>query len=519
VRRAEHRTILVLDVEKFGERHRTNANQVAIRVGMYDALQRAFSETSVPWGKCYQEDRGDGMFLLAPPEVHKDLFSESFPRALAVALSEHNETHEPQEQIRMRMALHAGEINYDAHGVAGTALNQAFRLLEAGALKAALARSPGVLAMIASSWFYSEVITNSRACCPDMYCPVPVNVKETQTTGWIALPDYPNFHGNSGPGESWRVRVLDRKGRIHGAGVLIRGRYVITAAHVIAQSLGLRPEPPWPSGHVLFDLPKQQDIGVKQAEIVWWSPAEGNLAGLSVLGPAVRGADEPPLQRAAVATPRFVRIHRYPATGYGPGGVRSWARLAGYDGVEQNLLGPVTDSGPVVTRDYSGADVIDEETGMVLGVALGSAHPDDKDVVRMAPIETIANQWPLLGRIVAAGDDPPGSSRQPNDGVSPRPLSQAEFLNLIERCLKVPELAEAQSRHTIVSELPLEVALVAPRSSVGRADLAAVLWACAQVPMALTELRMQVQRKARDGKELRDLLEDLDLLQASLLRA
>jgi hypothetical protein len=374
---------------------------------MYDALQRAFSETSVPWGKCYQEDRGDGMFLLAPPEVHKDLFSESFPRALAGALSEHNETHEPQEQIRMRMALHAGEINYDAHGVAGTALNQAFRLLEAGALKAALAGSPGVLAMIASSWFYSEVITNSRACCPDMYCPVPVNVKETQTTGWVALPDYPNFHGNSGPGESWRVRVLDRKGRIHGAGVLIRGRYVITAAHVIARSLGLRPEPPWPSDQVLFDLPKQQDIGVKQAEIV----------------------------------------------------------------------------------------------------------------VRMAPIETIANQWPLLDRIVAAGDDPPGSSRQPNDGVSLRPLSQAEFLKLIERCLKVPELAEAQSRHTIVSELPLEVALVAPRSSVGRADLAAVLWACAQVPGALAELRMQVQRKAQDGKELRDLLEDLDLLQASLLRA
>ena len=59
------------------------------------------------------------------------------------------------------MALHAGEVNYDEHGVTAASVNLAFRLLDASALKAALAGSPGVLAVIASSWFFEEVVRHS----------------------------------------------------------------------------------------------------------------------------------------------------------------------------------------------------------------------------------------------------------------------------------------------------------------------------------------------------------------------
>jgi len=86
------------------------------------------------------------------------------------------------------MALHAGEVHYDEHGVTAAAVNLAFRLLDASALKAALTSSPGVLAIIASSWFFEEVVRHSTTSAG--YRPVEVAVKETTANGWICLPDH-----------------------------------------------------------------------------------------------------------------------------------------------------------------------------------------------------------------------------------------------------------------------------------------------------------------------------------------
>lgn len=89
----------------------------------------------------------------------------------------------------MRVALHAGEVDYDEHGVTAASITLAFRL-EADALKSASAGSPGVLALITSSWFYDEVVRHSAGSGPAHYRPVRVRVKET-TTGWLSLPDHP----------------------------------------------------------------------------------------------------------------------------------------------------------------------------------------------------------------------------------------------------------------------------------------------------------------------------------------
>jgi class 3 adenylate cyclase len=150
-RPAVHRTIFVVDVEGFGNYRRTNQHQVMVRDGMYRVLRRALRDPGIPWSACDHEDRGDGVLLLAPAEVPKGRFVELLPRKLAEALREHNSLHGAEEQIRLRIALHAGEINYDDHGVAATSVNFTFRILEAGQLKAALAGSPGVLALKGAS--------------------------------------------------------------------------------------------------------------------------------------------------------------------------------------------------------------------------------------------------------------------------------------------------------------------------------------------------------------------------------
>src|SRR6266568_8225098 len=188
-RLAVHRTIVAVDVEGFGDQRRTNRDQVVVRDGLYRAIREAFGLAGIPWDNCGHEDRGDGVFVLVPAEVPKGLLAESLPSALATALRTHNGAHPGTERIRLRMALHAGEVQYDEHGVTAAAVNLAFRLLDASALKAALASSPGVLAVIASSWFFEEVVRHSTADAT-AYRPVEVAVKETTTKGWICLPDH-----------------------------------------------------------------------------------------------------------------------------------------------------------------------------------------------------------------------------------------------------------------------------------------------------------------------------------------
>jgi tetratricopeptide (TPR) repeat protein len=184
-----HCTVLVVDVEGFS--HRTAPHQVAVRNGFYLALASAFDSAGISWPDCYHEDRGDGVVVLIPAHVPKAVLVDLLPHDLVGALCEHNRAAPAEDRIRLRMALNAGEIIFDDHGVTGSSLNLAFRLIEAGPVREALAESPGVLALITSSWFFDEVVRHSPNAEPARYRPVRVSVKETVAVGWLSLPDRP----------------------------------------------------------------------------------------------------------------------------------------------------------------------------------------------------------------------------------------------------------------------------------------------------------------------------------------
>lgn len=181
---AGHVTILCADVESFGDPRRDHSHQLIVRKGLYDALEASFAREHIPWEICYHEDRGDGAMVLLPPEIPKRQIAD-LPARLAAALTLHNHTHRAEAQIRLRLAVHAGEVHRDDHGVAGTALIHAFRLLEAAPLKRGLAENPGVLALILSDWFYTNVIRHSPDCYPAAYEPTEITIKETRTKAWI----------------------------------------------------------------------------------------------------------------------------------------------------------------------------------------------------------------------------------------------------------------------------------------------------------------------------------------------
>ncbi len=197
---------MVVDVERFGDPGRTSLNQLAVRDGLYKALIQAFGGSGIGWGSCVSEDRGDGALILVPPEVPKAYLVTSLPGMLAAAVSRHNAGCAGPEQMRLRVALHAGEVYRDAHGVAGSAVNHAFRLAEAPALRSALAASPGVLAVIVSDWLFSEVVRHDPAAEPGSYRKVQVAVKETAAVGWIRIPDPGMIHGDAGQGDVLPLR-------------------------------------------------------------------------------------------------------------------------------------------------------------------------------------------------------------------------------------------------------------------------------------------------------------------------
>jgi WD40 repeat protein len=193
---ALHKAIVGVDIEGFADRRRTNLDQMVMRDGLYRCLRAAFARSDIDWKICYHEDRGDGALILVPPQVPKALLVTRFPQELSVALRSYNRGHGSSSRIRVRLVVHAGEIHEDRYGVAGTAINVAFRLLEAHALKQALAGSPGLVALIASAWFFDEVIRHTQASSPSAYRQVRVVVKETNDVAWVCLPD-----GHHGLGE------------------------------------------------------------------------------------------------------------------------------------------------------------------------------------------------------------------------------------------------------------------------------------------------------------------------------
>ncbi|MET8848651.1 tetratricopeptide repeat protein [Amycolatopsis sp. NPDC004625] len=182
---------MVADIEGFGDPRRTGEHLPAVRDGLDAVMRTAFTAAGVVWEDCYREMRGDAVVVLVSAATDKNRFVETVLPVLVIRLRVHNDTYPEAQRLRLRVALHAGEVRYDTHGISSAALIRTFRLCDAQPLKAALAGSPGVLAVIASDGLFDDVIRHTPAAAPATWRPVPVTVKEADTTGWITLPDHP----------------------------------------------------------------------------------------------------------------------------------------------------------------------------------------------------------------------------------------------------------------------------------------------------------------------------------------
>lgn len=178
------------DIVGFGNGSRTTENLIALRAGMRNSVKSACLAAGIPWAELELQDTGDGILILAPGVIAKSAFAGSFLVVLAAELRRHNETHPLWEQIKLRLALHAGEVTRDETGTVGISINRTQRLLDAGPLKKAIETSSAPLAVIVSDWYYDEVVRQGSQFHPEAYRKVSFKVKETRSVGWIRLPGH-----------------------------------------------------------------------------------------------------------------------------------------------------------------------------------------------------------------------------------------------------------------------------------------------------------------------------------------
>jgi class 3 adenylate cyclase len=207
---AVHRTILVFDIEQSNHPMRTNRDRVVIHEAMYAAVRTALKRV-----KYYHEDRGDGVLVLVPPEVPKGRLVSNLLARLEAALGMHNAAMERQNasraaatQVRLRVAVHAGEVTFDGHGVVGAAVDYTFRLADAPPFKSALATSTGACALITSRWFFDEVVHQNPDARPELFRRIETQVKSTRISAYIRVPGEIPLHEQLPEDQFPEVKIL-----------------------------------------------------------------------------------------------------------------------------------------------------------------------------------------------------------------------------------------------------------------------------------------------------------------------
>ncbi|ADJ49606.1 hypothetical protein AMES_7782 [Amycolatopsis mediterranei S699] len=184
---AHHKTIMAVDIAGYNDPKRTTAHRLVVHEGFWKLMRTAFADAGIPWDTLFRENTGDGVMIHLPAEVAKaDLVAELPDRMLA-ELRRYNEVHAEEANVRLRVALHAGEVYQGSHGTVSDANSYAFRLLDATEVKDALKQSKAVLALVVSNTFYQDVVRADPAADASSYHRIPITNKETKTEAWLRL--------------------------------------------------------------------------------------------------------------------------------------------------------------------------------------------------------------------------------------------------------------------------------------------------------------------------------------------
>ncbi|WP_410587780.1 effector-associated domain 2-containing protein [Amycolatopsis sp. lyj-23] len=178
---------MAVDIAGYNDPKRTTAHRLVVHDGFWKLMRTAFAEAGIPWDTLFMENTGDGVMIHLPPEVAKADLVAQLPDRMLAELRRYNEVHAAAANVRLRVALHAGEVYQGSHGTISDANSYAFRLLDAAEVKDALKKSKAALALVVSNTFYQDVVRADPAADAPSYRRIPIENKETKTEAWLRL--------------------------------------------------------------------------------------------------------------------------------------------------------------------------------------------------------------------------------------------------------------------------------------------------------------------------------------------
>lgn len=182
----ENCTVLFTDVVGFGGSHRNGRDRRVVRRSALEIMQASLG---VHWDECIPEDRGDGHLIVVPPTVPTARIIERLHRDLPAELRMHNHTYGEAARIQLRVAINVGPVTGDDFGMEGDTINRTARLVEAPAIKRAMASTGASLGIIASTFVYETAIRDEELASVGGYKTVRVKVKEYNGSAWLRLID------------------------------------------------------------------------------------------------------------------------------------------------------------------------------------------------------------------------------------------------------------------------------------------------------------------------------------------
>jgi hypothetical protein len=186
-----HTTLVAVDITGFGTRHDSNTQRY-LRAKMYEHLIEAFAMTRLSWWDCYREDRGDGILIIAPPDISGDLFLDPLAHHLTAVLRRDNRLANCATRLELRAAVHHGDVHPDPYGITGDDVNYLCRLLDAAAFKKALNTARSGFAMIVSDRLYTDAAKRGGVIDTAAYRQLRITNKEIRCARtWLWLPPTP----------------------------------------------------------------------------------------------------------------------------------------------------------------------------------------------------------------------------------------------------------------------------------------------------------------------------------------
>lgn len=335
----------------------------------------------------------------------------------------------------------------------------------------------------------------------------------------------------------WRVRLRGPDGAVVGAGVLVDRWHVLTCAHVISAALGVAPSET-PAGEVGIELPFAPATEATELAL---GPVllRARIAAHGWAPPSPRGGGDLTLLRLEQPAPAEFAVARLARTTdnarsrvmvYGhPDGLDEgvWAHTSvsgvGGPGGEWLQLDADHFAGRSVTRGFSGAGVVDEGSGQVLGIVVAEDGEADTRVAWAIRTEVAVAYLPLLAALLQGGADS-ADTRGPGVEDSPKPssrpvasgsmcrLSDAEWEHLLALLLAVPGMVEKQSRDLYLRllERRFGIRLTLPRHSSDRLEIVEVMQALVDRPRSarcLVAVLESVHPQTRQVADLEEFVE------------